>query len=41
LFIFAESIGWYVMIGLGVCFMLYRMVSFQSHLKAYFIDIEY
>jgi ABC-2 type transport system permease protein len=41
LFIFAESIGWYVMIGLGVCFMLYRIVSFQAHLKAYFIDIEY
>jgi ABC-2 type transport system permease protein len=40
-FVFLEDIGWYVMFAIGLAFTIYRVISFQAHLKAYFIDIEY
>ena len=40
-FILIDELGWPFMIILGVLFLIYRFFSFNSYLKAYFIDIEY
>lgn len=40
-FILMRFLGWYLMIGLGLVFMLTRLFWFQTYLKAYFDDIEY
>ncbi|MDY0024120.1 MAG: hypothetical protein RBR66_04225 [Candidatus Izemoplasmatales bacterium] len=40
-FIFLKEIGWYIMIALAVGFLVWRLYSFQTYLKAYFDDIEY
>ncbi|MBN2820285.1 MAG: hypothetical protein JXP36_15015, partial [Bacteroidales bacterium] len=40
-FVFAKDIGWFIMIGLATIFLLYRLFTFHTYLKAYFDDIEY
>jgi len=40
-FVFAKDIGWYIMIGLAILFLLFRLFTFHTYLKAYFDDIEY
>lgn len=40
-FVFAKDIGWYIMIGLAIVFLLFRLFTFHTYLKAYFDDIEY
>lgn len=40
-FVFMKEIGWYLMIGLALAFLLYRFYWFNIYLKAYFDDIEY
>ncbi|MCK9599876.1 MAG: hypothetical protein M0R06_12605 [Sphaerochaeta sp.] len=40
-FIIAKDVGWMLMIGLALMFLIYRLFSFRAHLGAYFDDIEY
>jgi ABC-2 type transport system permease protein len=40
-FIFAKDIGWYLMIGLALFFLIFRFYWFNIYLKAYFDEIEY
>ncbi|MDY0075227.1 MAG: hypothetical protein WC992_05755 [Acholeplasmataceae bacterium] len=40
-FILMKSLGWSLMIGLALGFLLFRLFWFQTYLKAYFDDIEY
>ncbi len=41
LFIFFESIAWYVLIGMAVLWLVFRFQIFRTYLNAYFVDIEY
>ncbi|MFA7075907.1 MAG: hypothetical protein WC152_04470 [Candidatus Izemoplasmatales bacterium] len=40
-FVLIKPLGWYLMIGLALIFLVFRLYFFQSYLKAYFNDIEY
>jgi ABC-2 type transport system permease protein len=40
-FIIIDELGWVFMLALSAVFLVYRFISFNSYLKAYFIDIEY
>lgn len=40
-FIFLNDMGWYIMLGLALVFLLYRLYWFNVFLNAYFDEIEY
>jgi ABC-2 type transport system permease protein len=41
LFIFFDSIAWYVLIAMAIIWFIFRLKTFIAYLDAYFIDIEY
>jgi len=40
-FILVRELGWTLMLILATLFLLYRLLSFNAYLKAYFVEIEY
>ncbi len=40
-FVLMDRLGWILMLTLGALFLVYRFISFNNYLKAYFIEIEY
>lgn len=41
LFIFMNNMAWIILYGLAISLLTYRLISFNSYLNAYFVDIEY
>ncbi|MFA7560646.1 MAG: hypothetical protein WCY80_00920 [Candidatus Izemoplasmatales bacterium] len=41
LFIFFDSIAWYILIALSIIWFMFRLKIFIAYLNVYFIDIEY